>query len=541
MPQQSPRHRAVVIGGGLGGLAAAVELGGRGADVVLVEANDHLGGKMNVLEADGFRFDMGPTILTLPEVLCGILRRAGRRVGDLVDLVRLDPQWRCHYESGAVLDLHQDVERMAAHLDARLPGAGADWRRFVAFSRRMDRLTRRVFFYRDVGGIGDVIRGTPAADPQVGGDALAMRLHSTFGDTVERTIRDPHVRQLAEHFLQYVGSSPFLAPAILAMIAAAQVDAGCWYTMGGTRSVARALGRVAADTGVRLLTGARAREIQHRAGRVTGVRLADGRELPADSVVSNCDVRRTLRDLVGTPAALAAERRIASRWEPACSGVVLYLGLDRRYPHLLHHNFLFSRHSRREFDDLYRARRAPADPTLYVAAPSRTDPDQAPAGGEALYVLVHTRPVPPGSLPGDDAQFLRDYRPVVIEKLKRFGMPDLERHIVVERALTPHGIEQLYAAEDGAIYGLASHGRLRGGFKPRNRSDVLEGLYFAGGSVNPGPGVPMVLMSGVTAADAIARDYGLAVADLAGTSGAPRAGEWREAGAPAPADECLTA
>jgi phytoene desaturase len=525
-------ERVIVVGGGLGGLAAAVELRSRGARVLLIESNTHLGGKMNLLTEGGFAFDMGPTILTLPEVLCGIIRRAGGRVADFIDLVRLDPQWRCRFEDGAVIDLLEDVDAMARHLDATLPGggAGAGYRALIEYSRRMNRLSRGVFFYKDVGGVGDVIRGTQAGDPTILRDAMAMRPHSTVARTVAKFIPERHTRQIVEHFLQYVGSSPFLAPAILTMIASAQTDQGCWYPMGGTRMVARALARLAEQTGVEVIMGERVARITHEQGRVTGVALESGRVIPSVAVVSNCDVQRTLRDLVASPGAEAEGTRISRRYTPACSGVVLYLGLDRQYDGLAHHNFFFSRDSESEFDDIYRRGVPARDPTLYVAAPSRTDPGQAPEGGEALYILVHTPFIRPGSSQADQSRFLAEYRPVILEKLKRMGMEDIESRIVVDRSLTPSGIERMYNAEGGAIYGLASHGRLAGGFKPRNTSRVLRGLYFAGGSVNPGPGMPMVMMSGVTAADAVARDLGLPAVDLRATSAEPGEGEFRRAG-----------
>lgn len=526
MVRESVGKRVVVVGGGLAGLAAAVELQGRGAEVTIVEANAHLGGKMNVLSERGYSFDMGPTILTLPEVLCGIIRRAGRHVPDLIDLVRLDPQWRCHFEDGVAIDLRENVDDMRAELAAKLPGtdAGAGWQSLIGYSRRMNRLSRSVFFYKDVGGIGDVMRQSPAMDKKVMSDALAMRLHSTVGATIQKHVREPHVRQIAEHFLQYVGSSPFLAPAILTMIASAQVDQGCWYAMGGTRSVARALARLTEELGVETITGARVERIVTEGGRATGVRLADGRTITADAVVSNCDVQRTYRDLVGTPQGQSEQRKVGSRFTPACSGVVLYLGLDRQYEHLSHHNFIFSRDSHAEFGDIYDRGIPARDPTLYIAAPSRSDPDQAPPGCEALYILVHTPYLRKGHEWNTPGGMLEKYRPVIMQKLARFGMGDIERHIVVERSLTPTGIERMYNAEGGAIYGLASHGRLAGGFKPRNSSKV-PGLFVAGGSANPGPGVPMVLMSGVTAAKSAGAFLGLPEADIDGTSHGPTESE----------------
>ncbi len=214
------------------------------------------------------------------------------------------------------------------------------------------------------------------------------------------------------------------------------------------------------------------------------------------------DSVRTFRDLVdGEPAA-----RFSRRWkrEPACSGVVLYLGLDRTYPQLLHHDFVFSADPEEEFDWIYRRGEPAPDPTCYLAAPARTEAGVAPPGGDALYVLVHT----PWLRPHHDWQaMLPAYRRVILDKLKRCaGMRDIEDHIVVERCLTPHDIHTRYRVLNGAIYGLASHGRFFGAFKPGNRSRDLPGLYLAGGAAHPGPGMPMVLMSGWIAADSLDAD-----------------------------------
>jgi diapolycopene oxygenase len=511
---------AIIIGGGLAGLAASVELAARGKRVAIVERNAHLGGKMNVLREETsrgtFTFDMGPTIITLPQVLLGILKRAGRDPSRDIRLVDLDPQWRCMYEDGTVIDLRKKVDVMSAALEKQFPGrrVGEGYRSFIEYSRRMYNLSEKVFFYKDVGSTTDLMRASPLGDPKLLGDVLAMRMHSTMAGTVHKHIEEPHVQQIVEHFLQYVGSSPFLAPAILSLIAAAQVDHGCWYPMGGTREVAGSLARAGESLGVTAFTSTQVLGIVHDGKRASGVEI-DGpggpRTLKAGVIVSNCDVQRTLRML--GPTGESRLRSIARTYTPACSGVVLYLGLSRQYEHLAHHDFLFSRSSRDEFADIYGAGDPARDPTLYLAVPSRSDPSQAPAGCESLYILVHTPYLRDRhqwlNADGTPGPLLKSYRRVILDKLKRFNMADVEEHIVAEKFLTPTQIDRTYNAEGGAIYGLASHGKLVGGFKPRNRSLVLKNLYLAGGSANPGPGVPMVLMSGVTAANAALEDMGI--------------------------------
>ncbi|MGH7244731.1 MAG: phytoene desaturase family protein [Phycisphaerales bacterium] len=535
-----PTPNVVVIGGGLAGLAAAAELSTAGVKVTLVESNKHLGGKMNLLEEQGFKFDMGPTILTMPQVLKGIIRRSGRRVEDYIDFVNLDPQWRCHFEDGTVIDLRKDVDTFAKQLDGQFPSTkpGDGYKQFIEYSRKLYRLSEKVFFYKDLGAATDLMFSPPKAKG-IGGDLMAMvgTMHSTVAAQIEKYVPEPHLRQVMEHFLQYVGSSPFMAPSILSLIAAAQVDYGCWYSMspkkdgepldGGTRCVARALAKIGQEQGVNYITGRRVSRIVERDGKVIGVELespngqSNGKPadfIAADAVVSNCDVQRTNRDLLAAPAARAEQRSIAKKYTPACSGVVLYLGLNKQYDHLSHHNFFFSKDSHAEFNDIYSKGIPARDPTLYIAAPSRSDPTQAPPGGEALYVLIHTPYIRDGQKWEGSGGLMDQYKPVVLDKMRRMGFADIDRHIVLERTLSPAGIEKMYNAEGGAIYGLASHGRMHGGFKPKNRSRVYKNLYLAGGSANPGPGTPMVMMSGVTAANCLLEDWKIALPTESGRS-----------------------
>lgn len=496
--------RIGIIGGGLGGLAAACVLAARGRKVTLFERNGWLGGKAAQLSSNGFRFDMGPTIITIPSVLHRIFSEAGARMDDYLDLVRLDPQWRCFFNDGSVLDLAQNPEAMARTLDDFAPGvhSGSRYRDFIAFSERLHGISQRHFFYKPIGGLQDIFRWKAIFDPKMLGDVLAMRMGRSVAGTVREFTPDPRVAQMVDHFTQYVGSSPYGSPAVLCGIAHMQTDEGIWYPLGGTRAVPVALVKLAKELGVQFRTDTKIEKILARGGEVTGLRTASGEEIAVSAVVSNCDSVRTHRELVDGAVGAAFERR--RKYEPACSGIVLYLGLNKSYRHLAHHDFVFSRDPHEEFEWIYKKGEPAPDPTCYLAAPSFTEAGTAPAGGQALYVLVHAPYLRPHH---DWKKMLPDYRRVILEKLKRCGqMPDIESRIVFERALTPEDIHERYHVLDGAIYGLASHGKFLGAFKPGNRSPDLRGLYLAGGAAHPGPGMPMVLMSGWIAADSLDRD-----------------------------------
>ncbi|TXM91360.1 phytoene desaturase [Methylobacterium sp. WL103] len=487
-----------VVGSGLGGLAAACVSAARGHRVTVYDKNDWLGGKAAVLHEGGFRFDMGPTILTVPRVLERIFAEAGRNLHDYLDLRRLDPQWRCFFDDGTRIDLMQDVARMAADMDRFAPGSGAGegYRKFLDVSENLHGISEKFFFWKPVEDLFDTINIRANLNPGTLRDVLALRMHASVASTIRGKVKDARLAQMLDHFVQYVGSSPYGAPAVLCAIAHMQTAEGVWYPMGGTRAVAEALAKLATELGATLKPGEEVLGLDVSAGAVKGVRTKSG-STAYDAVISNMDSVRTYTELVGGDAGKAYAKKNP---EPACSGVVLYLGLNKRYEHLNHHDFVFSKDPEEEFDWIYRKGEPAPDPTAYLAAPSSTDPSVAPDGGEALYVLVHTPYLRPHH---DWKTMFPAYRQVILDKLKRTaGMPDLEERIVVERHLTPQDIHERYHVLNGAIYGLASHGKVMGAFKPGNRSRQVRNLYLAGGAAHPGPGMPMVMMSGWIAADA---------------------------------------
>ena len=490
-----------VVGAGLAGLAAACVLAARGHKVILFDKNPWLGGKAAQLNEDGFRFDMGPTILTVPHVLERVFAEAGREMSDYLDLRRLDPQWRCFFDDGTVLDLGEDVPRMAETIAAYAPGSEQGYRDFIAMSEKLHEVSEKFFFWKSVEGISDTLsmKGMNLATLR---DVMSLRMGTSVASQIRKRVPDGRVAQMLDHFVQYVGSSPYASPAVLCSIAHMQTNLGVWYPMGGTRAVPQALERLAGELGVDLRPSTGIARVLQDGRRASGVVTEAGETIRLSAVVSNMDSVRTMDEMVGG----APGKAFARRWkrDAACSGVVLYLGLDRGYEHLAHHDFVFSKDPEEEFRWIYDKGEPAPDPTCYLAATARTEPGVAPEGGEALYVLVHTPFLRPHH---DWSAMFPAYRQVILDKLKRCaGMPDLEERIVFERHLTPQDIHERYRVLNGAIYGLASHGKVNGAFKPGNRSRDLAGLYLAGGAAHPGPGMPMVLMSGWIAADSLCQD-----------------------------------
>ncbi len=495
-----------VIGSGLAGLSAACTLAARGHEVDVFEKNEWLGGKAAQLNEHGFRFDMGPTILIQPSVLRKIFSEANRNLDDYITMVRLDPQWRCFFEDGKVMDLKDDPREMAAELDAIWPAMGKGYLKFIETSKQLHSISDRFFFWRSIGSMRDTMDVGGAFDLNVLKDVMRMRLGKTVSGTIREFIPDANTAQMLDHFVQYVGSSPDASPAILCAIGHMQMEEGIWYPMGGTRAVPEALVKLAKELGVtfhpstdvaRILSGPSTSG--GKRAEVTGLETTDGRTYRFDAIVSNSDAVRTHRELIGGAVARSFDHKRS--YEPACSGVVLYLGLNKRYDHLAHHDFVFSRDPHEEFHHIYELGEPAPDPTCYLAATAATDSTSAPEGGDALYVLVHTPYLRPHH---DWSKMFPAYRQIILDKLKRTaGLKDIEDRIVYESALTPLDIHNRYRVLNGAIYGISSHGTYQGAFKPANRSRELDGLYLAGGAAHPGPGMPMVMMSGWIAADTL--------------------------------------
>jgi diapolycopene oxygenase len=489
--------RVVVIGAGLGGLSAAIMLAKNGFQVTVLEKNAHVGGKLNQLETEGFSFDLGPSIFTLPQIFRPIFEGDGKRLEDYIALERVDPQWRNFFEDGEVLDLWERPERMQEELARFGPQVIKEYEEFLAYSRTQYEIVERGYLSQGLDTFGQFLRFYGFKDAR---DLDYM--HSMSGSIYKR-LSNRYLRDIFEYFIKYVGSSALDSPAFMNLMPNIQMQFGLWYVSGGLYQLALAFRRRLDECGVTLLLEREVLRIDHQGGVATGV-LARGPDgvtatLAADYVVSNMEVIPAMQKLLNAPAAWMRKLR---RFQPSCSGLVIHLGLNRVYPQLAHHNFFYSSDLHEHFRRVFREGRLPDDPTLYVVAPTRTDPSQAPAGCDNIKILPHIPPI------RDDRPLTReDYirlKEVCLDKLERMGLTDLRRHIVVEDFWTPLEIEARYASNKGSIYGVISDRWRNFAFRAPKQSAQFRNLFFVGGSVNPGAGMPMVTLGGQHVARMIA-------------------------------------
>ncbi len=488
----------VIIGGGLGGLATAVRLAAGGWRVEVCEQGARFGGKMNTWEREGFRFDTGPSLITMPWVFESLYAAAGASLAEHVELTSVHPLADYVFPDGARFTYSSSLPDWLSTVREIEPRDADGFLRFMELGARLFALSQETF-----------LRRPPTAPPDLRSLRALRRLPlkgawGNYHRTVAAHFRSPYLRQLFDRYPTYVGSSPYRSPATLAVIPYIEYAFGGWHVRGGLYRIVESLVSLARDAGVTLRANTRVERIEHDGRRVGGVRLADGTRLAADTVVMNGDdaTTRALLDAGDErrPRTRPEPRRTPTASDRSLSGFVMLVGLRRKLPRLAHHTVYFSGDYEREFSELFDDGRFPADPTVYVSAPSRTDPTLAPAGGETLFVMANA----PARDDWDDAQ-TEIARGRVLARLSRGGFPGIESDTVVSDVWTPGRLARDYLAPGGAIYGTHSHGWRRAFLRPPNRDAQLGGLYRVGGSSHPGGGTPTVLLSAEITCELIRR------------------------------------
>ena len=488
---------AIVIGAGIGGIAAAAHLAQHGVPVTVVEKNARPGGRCDRFSRDGHHFDTGPTLLVMPLLYESEFAALGVSLREILDLERVDPTYHLIFDDGSGLALTSDLNALHDRLEAIEPGSYSGFLRYVEEGDRHYRLAMERFVNPDFRRATDFFKlsNLPLL-LQVKPLVPHYRHMSAFFD-------DPRLKAAFTFQDVYMGLSPFEAPATFSMMPYTELAHGVWYPRGGMYSVVEALMDIATRAGVEFIFGESVARIETNSTQAKGIVLADGRRLAADAVLANADLPYVYRDLL--PEDGSADRLERKRY--SCSTVSFFWGVDKPYDTLGPHTLFLADDYRANFDSIIDDLGLPANPSLYVHAPARLDPSMAPPGQDTLTAIV---PVGHLSKNGDqDWPSIRDQaRQDVFRRLATLGITDLEQHLKFEVNYTPLSWRQRYNLVKGSTHGLCHTLTQLAYFRPANRHSRYHNLYFAGASTRPGTGVPTALVSARLAATRALEDLG---------------------------------
>lgn len=475
---------AIIIGSGYGGLGAACILGKAGWKVTLIEKNEMVGGRATVFKSKGFTFDMGPSWYLMPDVFEHFFNILGENVQDHLDLIKLAPSYRIFYKDlNEQVDIYSDLKKDIPTLEAIEKGSGDMLIKYLKRAGYQYEVAKDRFMYKNYDTFRDFFTKEAALEGR------KLSIFSNMDSYVGKFFKTDQLSKIMQYPLVFLGSSPYNTPAIYNIMSHIDFNMGVFYPKGGIYGITKALHSIASKYDVSTMLNKTVEKIIVDNGRATGV-MVDGRELSADIVISNADIHHTEQNLLDKEHRQYSERYWKSR-TLAPSALIMYLGVDKQYPSLTHHNLLFSKDWKLNFAEIFDRPQWPTDPSMYVCAPNKTDSSVAPKGMENLFVLV---PIAPG-LDYDEAQ-LESYANNYLATMEsQMGLTDLQKHIVYKKIFSVKDFKQRYNSYQGTALGLAHTLRQTAIFRPNNISKKVKGLYYVGAGTNPGIGMPITLMS----------------------------------------------
>lgn len=490
--------QVAIVGAGMGGLATALRLRHHGFGVTVFEKQARPGGRSNLLCEQGFRADTGPTILVMKDTFAEFYRSLGHDLESRVPFRQIDPNYRIYFHDGTQLDLHSNMARLAAEVERVSPGAAERLFRFIGESARKYELAMD-FVQRNYAHLTDLVNPTALRR------LIGTRAYENLYAHVARAFaHDDKLTKAFSFHSMFLGLSPLEALAMYSLITYADVALGMWYPQGGIYGLVEDMLALADEMGIEIVTGAPVREILIEKGRAVGLQLESGEHVPADLVVSNADLPYTYRHLISPQHRRDYPDRRFDRMRYACSGYVLYLGVNKTYPHLQHQALYFAADYRANLDAIFRTRSLPDDPSFHLNNPTATDPSVAPPGHTLLYVLA---PMPNLQGAVDWEKAAPRVREQLLSRLERIVDPDLRHHIVWERDYRPTDYQRDLNAVYGTAFGSLSHNFFQSSyFRPHNRAYDIRGLYFVGQGTYPGIGMPMVMISSRLVTERIVRE-----------------------------------
>ncbi|MGB0370902.1 MAG: phytoene desaturase [Opitutales bacterium] len=485
MVSPAPKPPVVVIGSGFGGLAAAIRQQAKGYPTTILEMRDKPGGRAYVYEDEGFIFDAGPTIVTVPFIFDELFEVAGKDIKDYVDIVPCDPFYRIYFDDGRVFDYRGEQESLESEIAKFNPDDVAGYREFLEYSSKIFDRAFTDLADHSFHSIWEMVKVAP--------DLIKLRADKSVFKRVGEFIKDPALRQVFSFEPLLIGGNPMESSAVYAMIHYLEKTWGVHFAMGGTGALVNAMVKLFEDIGGKIELDARVSEIKVRDGAVDGVKTADGREFPAEIVISNGDVANTYRKMIAPQHRAKWTDKKLEKMRYAMSLFVVYFGTDRTYEHLPHHSIVLGPRYEGLLTDIFHNKIVAEDFSLYLHAPTRTDPSLAPEGCEGFYVLS---PVPHlgGGQDWDDIK--EAYCDKIFESLEKDHLvPDLRKHLVTKRIFTPKDFETELDAYMGSAFQFEPTLLQSAWFRPHNKSEDVKNLYFVGAGTHPGAGLPGVVSS----------------------------------------------
>lgn len=476
--------RAIVVGSGFGGLAAAVRMRARGYEVTLLEANADLGGRARVFERDGFTFDAGPTVVTAPYLFDELFRLAGRDPRDYFDLVPVDPFYRVRFLDGTVFDYVGDEDRIIEQIRQISPRDVEGYRKLADHARRIFEVGYEQLADVPFDTVAEMLRVVPAM--------LRLRSDRTVYQLVSRYIHDERLRQVFTFQPLLVGGNPFETTSIYLLIHWLERKWGVHFPVGGTGAIVRALARLLADLGVEVRTSTPVSEIEVERGRVVAVHTEAGERLTADVIVCNADPSVVYGKMIARAHRRKHTDRRIARVRPSMSLFVGYFGAKGTWDDAAHHTILLGPRYRELLDDVFKRRVLADDFSLYLHAPGRSDASLAPEGHDGFYVLS---PVPDLNAGVDWESTSEAYFDKILDFLDAGELPGIKQNLVTRFSVDPRYFQTELRSAHGAAFGPAPVFTQSAWFRYHNRSEDVEGLYFVGSGTHPGAGMPGVLCS----------------------------------------------
>ena len=473
----------VIVGSGISGIAAAIRMRNKGYVVSVFEANAFPGGKLSTESNAGYRFDMGPSVLTMPEYVDELFVLSGKNPREYFNYIPLDPVYRYFFEDGTIVDGHHGKENYAMKMSEKMSDSKEAIVKYLNKTEEMYNLTEEVFLQNSLHKFKNFMTKRALKGILNFGKIGAF---DTMNTANQKAFKDPRLVQILNRYSTYNGSSPYLAPATLNVISHLEIDKGAFYPIGGMRSITDSLVKLAKEIGVTFHFSTPVREILTENKKVKGVRTDNG-NFNFDVVISNMDVYNSYLKLL--PNAKKPEKTLNQ--PKSSSGIIFYWGIKHSFSQLGLHNILFSKNYEEEFDSIFSKKTVYNDPTIYVNITSKHTKSDAPAGCENWFAFIN---VPNNSGQNWD-ELVNQAREAMINKINRLLKTDIRSMIECELVLEPRSIEERTSSAFGAIYGNASNNKFAAFMRHPNFSKEIKGLYFCGGSVHPGPSIPLCLLS----------------------------------------------